>query len=126
MDDVFNSEISDVHSELEVGSRDWERRSEEVYSAGIREGYFAKSDVVLQKEFDIGVDQGFASTFELAVLKGRLSVRLYYSTGEKHLKIKNLVKSIDEKEKQLISLGSIEKDLTYQQLVHEAEILLKS
>ncbi|CAH8296177.1 unnamed protein product [Schistosoma turkestanicum] len=126
MDDVFDNEISDVHSELKVGSRDWERRAGEVYSAGIREGCFAKNDTILQKQFDIGIEQGFASTFELAVLRGRLSVRLYYSTGEEKSKIKNLVKSIDEKEKQLMSLGSVDKDITYQQLVREAEILLKS
>ncbi|KAK4469879.1 hypothetical protein MN116_007386 [Schistosoma mekongi] len=126
MDDVFDSEISDVRSELEVGSRDWERRAGEIQNSAMREGYFTKNDLLLQKEFDCGVDQGFSSTFKLAVLRGRLSVKLYHSTSEKKSKIESLLALIIEKEKEIISLGSVEKDLAYQHLVQEAEILLAS
>ncbi|CAH8499392.1 unnamed protein product [Heterobilharzia americana] len=126
MDDVFDINATDVHSELEVASRDWERRAAEIHSAGVREGYFTRSNAVLQKEFEIGVDQGFALAFELAVLRGRLSVKLYYSVGELKIKIENLVKLINYKEEQLISLGSLERDSTYQQIICEAENILNS
>ncbi|TNN14433.1 hypothetical protein EWB00_002155 [Schistosoma japonicum] len=126
MDDVFDSEISDVRSELEVGSRDWRRRAGEIQSSAMREGYFNKNDLLLQKEFDFGVDQGFSSMFKLAVLKGRLSVKLYHSTSEKKSKIESLLALIIEKEKEIVSLGSVENDLAYQHFVQEAEMLLAS
>ncbi|CAH8839247.1 unnamed protein product [Trichobilharzia szidati] len=126
MDDVFDTGITDTHSELEVASRDWERRAAEVYNAGVREGYFARTDALLQEKFDTGVHQGFGLTFELAVLRGRLSVKSYYSVGENKSKIENVINLISVKEQQLASSsGYQEKDSSsYQQLVKEAEEIL--
>nr|CAH8837822.1 unnamed protein product [Trichobilharzia regenti] len=125
MDDVFDTSLTDTHSELEVASRDWERRAAEVHNAGVREGYFARTDALLQEKFDTGIHQGFGLTFELAVLRGRLSVKAYYSVGENKSKIENVIHLISVKEQELISSGYQEKDsASYQELVKEAEILL--
>lgn len=134
MDDVFD-ESSGLHTDLQVGSRDWLRRSQEIRLCGERDGVFSAREESMQSKFDRGFSIGFRCVQELAVLRGRLTVFSRMESKQSSERAQILLERIKMVEDKIVTnvvsdqrqqCDSAEWRSSYEALVRDAEHVLSN